>query len=148
MHKTMKRLVLPAALSLSAAVLSVAAFGACTVNTASVAFGNYDVFAGASTDSTGNISVSCDTSTSYSIALSAGSGSISARTLTGTGSTLYYNLYADPARTLVWGDGSGGSTTVSNTAISGSHTVYGRIPAGQNVTAGTYTDTLVITVTF
>lgn len=148
MHKTVRYLLLRAALVLPGVIGCVNAMGACSVNASTVAFGNYDVFAATPTDSTGNISVTCDTSTSYSIALSAGSGTISARALTGTSSTLYYNLYTDPARTLVWGDGTAGSTTVSNTAVSGSHTVYGRIPAGQNVTAGTYSDTLVITVTF
>lgn len=61
---------------------------------------------------------------------------------------LSYNLYIDPTRLLVWGDGSGLTTTVTNLALSADHTVYGRIPAQQNVTAGSYADLIVVTVTF
>lgn len=51
----------------------------------------------------------------------------------------------------VWGDGSGGTATVSGAlALPGAidHTVYGRLPARQNVGAGAYTDTLTVTLNF
>jgi spore coat protein U-like protein len=65
---------------------------------------------------------------------------------------LQYNLYKDAAYAQVWGDGTGGTVTLANTN-SGSgtgptHTIYGRIPAGQDLPVGTYTDSIVITITF
>lgn len=59
------------------------------------------------------------------------------------------NLYVDPDRLQVWGDGTGGSLTVPSTFVLGANlSIYGRVPAGQNPRAGTYVDTIVVTVTF
>lgn len=126
---------------------------ACSVNPTPVAFGIYSPFNVAPTDTAGTLRVSCDTVTvGYTILLSAGSaGAYSPRGLSGGGYTLSYNLYADALRTVVWGDGSGGTTTVSGAfALPGAidHTVYGRLPAGQNVGAGAYTDTITVTINF
>jgi spore coat protein U-like protein len=72
------------------------------------------------------------------------------------GSTkLNYNLYSDGARLTVWGDGTGGTSTVSSGPfnLSGStynkdYIVYGRIPAQTGLGAGSYLDTVVITLTY
>lgn len=126
----------------------------CTVSADDHAFGTYDPGAGTDTDSTSSILVECllggaGVETSYTLALSTGlSGTYAERTLGGPSDTLGYNLYADSARTKVWGDGSEGSTLVSNTAANATHTVYGRIPAGQFVTAGSYSDSITVTLTF
>lgn len=126
---------------------------ACSVNPTPVTFGIYSPFNVAPTDTAGTLRVSCDTVTvGYTVLLSAGSaGSYSPRGLSGGGYTLFYNLYADALRTVVWGDGSGGTTTVSGAfALPGAidHTVYGRVPARQNVGAGAYTDTITVTINF
>ena len=75
--------------------------------------------------------------------------------LSGGGWNLNYNLYTNSARTIVWGDGTGGSSaqTLSGGTVSGglrrfSRTVYGRIAAMQNVGAASYSDTIVMTVIF
>ena len=121
---------------------------ACNLNVQGVIFGSYDVFNMQSVESTGNVAVTCDVSTPYSIALTQGSGSFASRALTSGANTLAYNLYADPARTSVWGDGTAGTVTVSGSAASANHTVYGRIPARQNVFAGSYSDLITVTLTF
>lgn len=126
---------------------------ACSVDPTSVAFGVYSPFNVASTDTAGTLRVSCDTVTvGYTVLLSAGSaGSYSPRRLSGGGYTLSYNLYADALRTVIWGDGSGGTTTVSGAfALPGAvdHTVYGRVPARQNVGAGSYSDAVTVTINF
>jgi spore coat protein U-like protein len=133
-------------------------FCSCTVATTDVAFGNYDPFGSANTDGTGSVTVSCTLlaalAGSYTISLSTGSsGNYSARALTNGGSTLQYNLYSDPARSQVWGNGSGGSLKVTRTFagllfVEFSNTVYGRIVAGQNVPAGSYDDTIFVTITY
>lgn len=126
---------------------------ACSVDPTSVAFGVYSPFSGVPTDTAGTLRVSCDTATvGYTLLLTpGGAGSYSPRRLAGGAYTLAYNLYADALRTIVWGDGSGGTTTVSGAfALPGAidHTVYGRVPAQQNVGAGAYTDTITVTLNF
>ncbi len=63
-----------------------------------------------------------------------------------TGSTT--RSTATPARTAIWGTGADAQVHVLLGTQSGSVTVYGRIPAGQVVPEGTYTDTVNITLTF
>lgn len=126
---------------------------ACSVAPTPVAFGAYSPFNVAPTDTAGTLRVSCDTVTvGYTVLLSAGNaGSFSPRRLSSGRYTLSYNLYADALRTVIWGEGSGGSATVSGAfALPGAinHTVYGRVYAGQNVGAGAYADTITITINF
>ena len=52
----------------------------------------------------------------------------------------------DPARTVVWGDGTDGSSLFAAPEGNVQALVYARIPAGQDVAAGAYTDTLVVTI--
>jgi spore coat protein U-like protein len=74
-------------------------------------------------------------------------------------SSLSYNLYKSATRdaSSVWGDGTGGSMTVSGslpTLTAGSptqtstHAIYGRIPARQDIPVGAYTATVILTMTF
>lgn len=90
---------------------------------------------------------------SYTIALSAGSGaSFLPRSMSGTGDALEYNLYLDPNRSAVWGDGTNATVTASgNFPVPGgnSHLVYGRIPGGQTgVGRGLYADSVTVTVEY
>jgi spore coat protein U-like protein len=68
------------------------------------------------------------------------------------GERLSYNLYRDAACTSIWGDGTGGTATytnanpANNTAIN--ITVYGQVPAGQDVSAGVYSDTVSAVINF
>jgi spore coat protein U-like protein len=130
---------------------------ACTISAPGVAFGAYNPLAAGHDNSTATITVLCATSvTAPIVALSTGgSGTYSPRRLAGTGFNLNYNLYTNSGRTIVWGDGSGGSVTQTlsgGTIVSGQRrfrrTVYGRITALQNVGAGAYSDTITLTVTF
>ena len=126
---------------------------------AAVAFGSYNPISGTADTTTGNIAVTCSAlvlfTASYVISLSTGaSGSYTTRFMNLTGNHLNYNLYTQAARTTVWGDGTAGTVTVSDsyTAIGLSetrnYTVYGLLPALQAVPAGAYTDTITVTVTY
>lgn len=121
---------------------------ACILNVQNVTFGNYDVFDNNHLDSTGNINVTCDTVSTYTISLSPGNGSFTNRVLLSGPNNLVYNLFVDAARTIVWGDGSGASATVTGTTTNANHTVYGRIPARQNVVVGSYQDSVTVTIVF
>lgn len=120
----------------------------CNVSSSGVSFGSYDPFSNQSLDTTGNVNVSCDVSASYSIALSQGGGSYASRAMTSGGHLLYYNLYTDATRTIVWGDGTASTATISSSGTIGNHTVYGRIPARQNANVGAYNDVITMTLTF
>ena len=70
---------------------------------------------------------------------------------TGTpGQTMDYNVYMDAADSIVWGDGTSGTQFLTFTASPGTKTyagsIFGMIPSGLSVAAGTYTDTLQVTL--
>jgi spore coat protein U-like protein len=113
-----------------------------------VSFGSYDPLSFEPLDGVGNIAVRCDADTSFTISLSSGSGSYAARQMTSGAHALEYNLFTDPSRLTVWGDGSAGSATLTASASSAEEAVYGRIAARQNVPTGTYTDVVVVTITY
>jgi spore coat protein U-like protein len=132
---------------------------ACTVSATNLSFGQYVTSSGSAADTTGNIAVTCsglaNLLVGYTIALSTGaSGSYAPRTLTSGANTLNYNLYTDLLRTTVWGNGSGSSTVSGSILVqllfptTNNHTVYGRIPASQNVAPGNYSDTITVTVNY
>jgi spore coat protein U-like protein len=121
-----------------------------------MAFGSYDPAASAPDDATSTLTYSC-TSGGYSpyIQLSTGgSGTYSQRQMSGSGDTLGYNLYSDPARQQIWGDSpppaayqyvtSKGSGPTHGASL----TVYGRITPGQWVAPGSYADTITATINF
>ena len=145
----MRRVSLLFALAGAAAVWAAPA-GACTIGATGVAFGSYDPRSATAKDSTGTVTLNCPSNRSGVVSMSTGgSASYTQRKMASGANTLNYNLYTNSTRTAVWGDGTGGSTTVSVAkGYAGTLTIYGRIPASQNVRAGTYSDTITVTVTF
>ncbi|MDZ4349392.1 MAG: spore coat U domain-containing protein [Xanthomonadaceae bacterium] len=119
-----------------------------------LAFGAYDPTAVAPDDATGAFEVRCSPRTSYRARISTGaSGGFFPRTMVQGPNALAYNLFREAARVTVWGDGSGGTqvVTVGDSGPPGNPvtvTIFGRVPAGQWVAAGTYTDTLDVTIEF
>jgi spore coat protein U-like protein len=121
-------------------------------------FGVYADSAASATDATTSVVITCTRdngptpTATLQIGPSAGSGLVTTRSLRSGGNILNYNLYRDSGRTQVWGQTSGVDTSSVNFFInnnsSGSATmvVYGRIPALQNVPAGTYSDSVQITI--
>ena len=127
---------------------------ACTISTTAVSFGSYNVFNASATTSTGTVTYRCGNSDhNITITISTGSsGSFANRTMKKGAEALTYNLFMDAAFASVWGDGSGTTTTYhinnppNNTDVP--LTVYGRVPALQDVSAGSYSDTVIATVNF
>lgn len=85
------------------------------------------------------------------------SGNCGARTLAGPSDTLNYNIYQTSIAGGVWGNaGCGtypaGRLTVGPGAGNGTrsvtNTLYGQIPTGQFVSAGTYNDNLLLTIVY
>jgi len=127
----------------------------CSVSPGSIAFGAYDVFNPSPTDSTGTIAYMCgQRDKDIRITISPGSsGTYAARELRNGPERLAYNLYMDGAFTQAWGDGSGGTSFffIKNPQPNNvwlNLTVFARLPPGQDVATGTYSDTVVVTVEY
>jgi spore coat protein U-like protein len=131
----------------------------CVLNSAgNLGFGNYDPTSATNTTGSSSISVNCTKGDAYTIALNYGAngGSATNRIMSdGAGDSLNYNLYTDSGYTLVWNSTCGAGTNCDGGTGAGpgagnaqTYTVYGQIPAGQNVPAGSYSDTITLTVTF
>lgn len=123
---------------------------ACTVAVTPVDFGTYSPFLSAPRDSTGQVTVNCTESESYVVAMNAGvhaGGTFANRRLSNGETYLSYQLYTDATRTTVWGDGSGGSVTVAR-AGSMPIALYGRIAPRQSVSAGAFSDTILVTIAY
>ena len=136
--------------------LPAAAFN-CSVNATGLNFGSYDVFSTTPRDATATITVTCkappqnpNTPIPVIISLSPGtSGSFAQRQLQRGPDRLAYNLFTTPSFSTVWGDGSDSSQTQTNTITSitpWNATLYGRIPARQNISAGSYSDLITVTI--
>jgi spore coat protein U-like protein len=142
------------ALSLITPIGASAQAPSCTISVTSVAFGSYNVFTATPTNSTGSVRYRCNASAAnISIALSNGSSStFTPRTLLKGSEILQYNLYRNAARTNIWGDGTGGTSIYTRANPPNNRnvtvTIYGRIPAAQDVSAGNYTDTVSATINF
>jgi spore coat protein U-like protein len=143
---TCKRNVLVPWLVALAFALTAQQVHACTLNVTGVNFGSYDVFNNSALDSTGNIDVNCPSGVGYSMALTEGGGTHTQRVMNSGAHRLNYNLYTAANRAVVWA----GTVTVNGTGIgvSVNHAVYGRIPALQNVHAGSYSDIIIVELTF
>lgn len=122
---------------------------ACIVSTSPVAFGVYNPTAGTVLDGTGSVAVTCTNGTSYAVSLDGGGqADVAARAMANVPDLLSYQLYSDAARTTVWGSTGGDLVNATGTGLQVNHTVYGRVPASQNVPVGSYTDTVNVTVTY
>jgi spore coat protein U-like protein len=128
----------------------------CTISSTGVNFGNYDVFNASPNDTTGTISYQCNKKSDVTIHLNKGmnASTFDPRKMTGAGDLLNYNLYRTAARTsaVIWGDGTGGTVfySLSNVAKDTliTVTIYGRVPAAQDVAAGAYSDSVTATINF
>jgi spore coat protein U-like protein len=62
---------------------------------------------------------------------------------------LNYSLFSDSARAVNWGNTVGTDTVAGiGTGSAQTITVYGTIPSNQGNRAGTYADTITVTVTY
>jgi spore coat protein U-like protein len=128
----------------------------CTISAAALNFGSYNQTTASLV--TGTVTTNCTSGASATITLNQGNNPVlnsndeaPLRRLSNTAdaaNSLNYTLYQNSGRTNVWGNSTNTGVTVIGTSSNVSTSVYGVIPAGQNVPAGSYTDTVTATVTY
>jgi len=129
--------------------------GGCSLSTSPVSFGDYD---GTQIDTAGQLTANCTAALDYTVELGAGlSATGTSRQMSNAGNgalKLNYDLYKDAARSQPWGGGDytvGGATALTGQTGSGSDQaiqIYGRLPGAQALSAGSFADTVVVSVIY
>ena len=137
-------------------IFAIPAFaGNCSWNTtpSAIAFGTYSVFSVANAATTTNFSFRCTPNQYARLILTRGNSVayLPTRTMLSGANVANYNVYLDAAGSLVWGDTTAGSVSydVYNSTPQNKDFIdnmYGIMPSGQDLPAGTYTDTLFATL--
>jgi spore coat protein U-like protein len=146
-------ILVAASLAAFAVLLVVAsqALAACSITVTGVNFGAYDPSATNPNDSTGNVSYRCNQNDAVTISLSRGNApTFAPRQMRSGNEVLNYNLYRDATRSSIWGDATGGTVVYLDPAPPGRNVtvtvpIFGRIPPGQDVAVGTYSDNITVT---
>jgi spore coat protein U-like protein len=127
----------------------------CSLTVPPLTFGSYDplaAHAAAPSDASTIVIVNCTRNTAASIGFDFGQHSpvSGQRVMRGPGADgLIYQIFRDAARSLTWAEGSEAVRFISRGLTNPERlTVFGRIPARQEVEPGAYTDVLTATVDF
>lgn len=124
----------------------------CTATATGLAFGNYDPLSPSPATTSARFTVRCSRETNVTITFSTGrSPNYTTRHMKAGGQdSLDYNIYTDTTYSGIVGDGSGNSYYFYGDVGSGGGYAdyYGMMPAGQNVGAGNYSDTITLSVTY
>lgn len=120
----------------------------CALNGGTLNFGQYISGQAQPLDAVGQINYSnCVGDLTFELDLGQ-NGNASTRQMGLGTARLRYQLYRDTARTAVWGTGTTAQAVRLFIPQNGRLDVFGRIPGGQGVADGTYTDVVNITLTF
>ena len=130
-------------LTVTATVLS-----GCSLTGGSLSFGQYVSGQGQNLDATGQVNyANCNGNLTFE--LDGGSaGDVNNRAMSSGSDKLKYQLYKNSSRTALWGTGTDAFALQLLSTLTGNVNVYGRIPSGQTVPAGTYNDVVNIRLTF
>jgi spore coat protein U-like protein len=97
------------------------------------------------------VTATCSSSTPYTVGLNGGNASSSdptQRQMSSGTAQITYGLYQDSARTSPWGNTSSNWIGGTGSGLAQALTVYGLVPAQTAPAPGTYSDTIVATVTY
>jgi spore coat protein U-like protein len=123
----------------------------CSVSAQTLNFGSTGVLR-ANLDASTSISVTCTNQAPYTVALDGGlSGATdpTQRKMTHSGVSVTYGLYQDASHVSPWGDSTGVNTVAgTGSGLAQSFTVYGRVPPQTTPAPGSYSDTVVLTVSY
>jgi len=139
------------------------AAASCTLTSTAPAFGTYDPSNAVADTANGSVLATCTwtgggaTTVNMVASYSPGnSGSFPNRYMLFGTERLNYNIYFESTFSVVRGNGTAGTQTgqatltvsSGNRTATATGTLFGRIPAGQNVVPGNYRDTIVVTLTY
>ncbi|WP_309679150.1 spore coat U domain-containing protein [Polaromonas sp.] len=155
------RLLLSTALGLWLALSGQAASAqVCTTSAVAPVFGNY-LSTSPGSNAAGSVSVSCvvpgvlGQNVFYSVKLGlSGQAQGTQRRMGSAGNFLAYNVFCDSGYNQIWADGTGASCvrTGGQAGLLGTlltvYPLYGRIPGGQFVSPGSYSDNIAIEVLY
>jgi spore coat protein U-like protein len=114
----------------------------CNITTQPLSFGDVNVTSGQAVDAAAEVSLACTAGTTVTVT---GLGTTGTRNMVDGANSLIYNLYTNSARTVPRVDGG----TFTGTGSPLQYTLFARIPSGQSaVSSGSYTDTIVLTLTY
>jgi spore coat protein U domain-containing protein, fimbrial subunit CupE1/2/3/6 len=123
----------------------------CSVSATLLDFGNAGVLT-SNIDSSNSLSVTCTNTTSYSVALDGGTSGASdptQRKMKKGAEAITYGLYQNFSRTQPWGSSKGSNTVAgTGTGFAQTYTVYGRVPPQNTPSPGTFTDTILVTISY
>jgi spore coat protein U-like protein len=146
----MKRLAMILSVVITSAIAP-AAIAQClwSAQPPAVAFGTYQTFTGGGNTSNTSGTITCTGSYTYAVTLSKGGSATYTPRKMGLAS---YNIYVDAALTTIYGDNTGGTFAYTGSNTSGpnnySGTVYANAPASQDLAPGSYTDSLIATLSY
>jgi spore coat protein U-like protein len=131
----------------------------CTISAGAMTFLSYDPTAAADNDSTATITSTCTSGGAAIITMSQGSRAQGGSSDTvplramfngseGSPEDLLYHLYSDSAGGTVWGNTAGSGKAITADGTAQNFTAYGRIPKNQTVTAGTFNDSVAVTLSY
>lgn len=123
----------------------------CAVGVAPLNFGTTGILR-AALDAASTITVTCTNAAAYTVALDGGlSGATNPtqRKMSQASATITYGLYQDASRVTPWGNSVGTNTMAGiGSGLPQTLTVYGRVPAQNTPSPGSYSDTVVMTISY
>ena len=123
----------------------------CLVSASGVNFGSAGIIA-SNVDATGSTTVQCTNTTPYTVGLDGGTSSATdptQRKMSKGSEKITYGLYQNSARNQPWGNTIGSNTeSATGTGSGQALTVYGRVGSQTTPSPGSYSDSVVVTVTY
>ncbi|MDG1702942.1 MAG: spore coat U domain-containing protein, partial [Pseudomonadales bacterium] len=130
----------------------------CTISAGAMNFGSYDPTASAANDATATITSTCTSGGAAVITMGQGNGEVSGSSEAAplramsdgqeVEQTLAYQLYSDSAGGTVWGNTEATGKAITADGSAQNFTAYGRIAQGQTVGAGTFSDSVLVTLNY
>jgi spore coat protein U-like protein len=144
-------LILPALTTTFAYTATATVLKSCNVSATNLNFGVFGNLRAAIPGQSG-LSVQCSNGAGYSIGLNggnAGAADPTQRKMTSGANAITYGLYQDSASTLPWGSNVGANVVNgTGTSVLQPYSVYGLVPIQATPPPGTYTDNIVVSVTY
>jgi len=136
----------------SAAFTASATYSAtCTVSSTAHNFGTAGVLAAARNGSS-TLTTTCSATTPYTIALDGGTTGATdptQRKMSKASERITYGLYRDSSRSQAWGSTAGVNTQGgTGSGLAQAYTVFGQVPTQATPSPGSYSDTIVATMTY